>query len=251
MLTIKIETTIDETVARAIPAPHPLFGRNVEPIATADLSERTSHEPSRHDPILRRASALCWSAVSSMRRWVAGSLVLIAACVAEDDYVDVPTSPHCDEVDDAAWPAIAVTLETELLELINQQRRAGATCRGVAMPAVPPLVSRDSLRCAARLHSADMAKRDFFSHTNPDGLTQAERFTMAGYPWAVATEDILRATSTSQETFDAIMASENGHCESVMSADIAETGIGHVQGATFNTLPYWTLAHGNRKRPGE
>jgi len=36
-----------------------------------------------------------------------------------------------------------------------------------------------------------MAKRNFFSHTNPDGLEPQDRITAAGCQWSACTENIL------------------------------------------------------------
>lgn len=45
-----------------------------------------------------------------------------------------------------------------------------------------PLALSPALTLAARAHSADMALRNFFSHTNPDGLDPTARARAAGYP---------------------------------------------------------------------
>ncbi len=44
-----------------------------------------------------------------------------------------------------------------------------------------PLALSASLTASARLHSADMAARNFFDHNNPDGLTPTTRAQNAGY----------------------------------------------------------------------
>ena len=44
-----------------------------------------------------------------------------------------------------------------------------------------PLALSASLTASARLHAADMAARNFFDHTNPDGLTPTNRAQNAGY----------------------------------------------------------------------
>jgi uncharacterized protein YkwD len=62
-------------------------------------------------------------------------------------------------------------LELLTVELVNQERIA----RGLR-----PLVIQPGLTEVARGHSQDMAERRYFSHTNPDGYTVAERARLAG-----------------------------------------------------------------------
>jgi len=49
---------------------------------------------------------------------------------------------------------------------------------------------------AATLHSQDMLNRDYFSHTNPDGLDPADRATNAGYPTTSVGENIAWSGTT-------------------------------------------------------
>ena len=70
----------------------------------------------------------------------------------------------------AAAPADP-SAEGQVLALINAQR-AAAGCGA--------LVADRALAAVARAHSADMRDRDFFSHTNPDGLDPFERAAAAG-----------------------------------------------------------------------
>jgi uncharacterized protein YkwD len=62
-------------------------------------------------------------------------------------------------------------LEQRTIEQVNQER----TRRGLR-----PLVIDTALTKAARRHSQDMSKRQFFSHVNPDGDTPLERVRLAG-----------------------------------------------------------------------
>jgi uncharacterized protein YkwD len=64
-------------------------------------------------------------------------------------------------------------LERRVHELINKERtknKAGT------------LQFDDKLAKIARAHSADMAKRRFFSHVNPEGRNATDRGERAGYP---------------------------------------------------------------------
>ena len=57
-------------------------------------------------------------------------------------------------------------LEVAIYEEVNERREAGG---------IKPLVHSERVRLIARLHSKDMAERNFFDHTNPDGLGSSER----------------------------------------------------------------------------
>ena len=73
-------------------------------------------------------------------------------------------------------------LEREVLELTNHQRMGAR---------LPPLERDTALSAAARAHSADMLRRHFFDHLNPDRQTPAERVKRAsGAPTRAIGENI-------------------------------------------------------------
>ena len=80
-------------------------------------------------------------------------------------------------------PAVAPMdeLEQEVLELTNHER-LGAR--------LPPLERDAVLSGAARGHSADMLRRHFFDHVNPDRQTPADRVRRAGLPARAMGENI-------------------------------------------------------------
>src|SRR5262245_29299739 len=63
-------------------------------------------------------------------------------------------------------------LERHIHESVNLQRRANDS---------DPLDWDDALGAVARMHSEDMAKRGYFKHVNPEGLTPMKRLEQAGY----------------------------------------------------------------------
>ena len=63
-------------------------------------------------------------------------------------------------------------LEQRVHEMINLQRKASDR---------PEFVWNDELAKLARAHSEDMAKRKYFKHVNPEGLTPMKRAQAAGY----------------------------------------------------------------------
>src|SRR5689334_17863429 len=63
-------------------------------------------------------------------------------------------------------------LERRVHELINKER---------TKKKLEALRFDEQLSRIARAHSADMAKRKFFSHVNPDGKNASDRGAKAGY----------------------------------------------------------------------
>ncbi len=138
----------------------------------------------------------------------------------------VPALAYCDPA--RGWSAGAAALEAEILTLVNQHRAAGATCGGQAMPSVPPLSADPALRCAARVHTQDMADRDYFAHVSPEGEEPWDRMERAGYTWRQAGENIAGGNSTAAATMGQWMNSA-GHCRNIMSASYVHLGVGHVE----------------------
>ncbi|MFJ9810364.1 sigma-70 family RNA polymerase sigma factor [Streptomyces sp. NPDC101158] len=120
----------------------------------------------------------------------------------------------------------------EVVDLVNAER-ARAGCG--------PLTENSLLTRAAQGHSDDMAARDFFDHTNPDGDGPGERVTAAGYRWSTYGENIAKGQRTPAEVMDSWMNSP-GHRANILNCAFREIGIGiHTAGG-----PYWTQVFGAR-----
>ena len=178
-------------------------------------------------------------------RWLVVLPVLaLTACLGgggdddDDDSAgdDIPSNAYCDPVRD--WDPAAVEFEQEVLVLVNARRAVGADCGSEgSFPATSPLVMNGALRCAARAHSKDMADRDFFDHTNPDGELPWDRMDKAGYAWRAAGENIAWGSPTPASVMDGWMNSD-GHCANIMAAGFTEIGVGYYTGN------YWTQVFG-------
>jgi uncharacterized protein YkwD len=175
-----------------------------------------------------------------------GCVMAAAACGSDgdaggdDDGGDDSSGPvdgYCDAVD--GWSSARAAAEDEVLELVNQHRAAGADCgsEGSFGP-TDPLTMDPALRCAARVHTQDMAERDFFDHTNPDGEAPWDRMESAGYSWAGAGENIAGGSSTAADAVAQWMGSA-GHCANIMSPDYVDIGVGYVDDARL-----WTQVFG-------
>jgi uncharacterized protein YkwD len=165
---------------------------------------------------------------------------------ADDDGVDddggseVPDLAYCDSVSD--WDPSWSTFEEQILAIVNQHRAAGADCRsGGQFAATGPLTMNPSLRCSARKHSADMAARNFFDHTNPSGEDPFVRMEQAGYSFSMAGENIAAGSPDAAGTMMQWMGSD-GHCTNIMNPGFTEIGVGYSTGGEFGTL--WTQNFG-------
>ncbi|MFD3531876.1 CAP domain-containing protein [Streptomyces sp. NPDC058664] len=120
----------------------------------------------------------------------------------------------------------------QVVALVNSER-AKAGCG--------PLSANATLTRAAQGHSDDMAARDFFDHTDPDGDGPGERVTAAGYPWSTYGENIAMGQSTPEQVMESWMNSP-GHRANILNCDFKEIGVGiHTADG-----PYWTQVFGAR-----
>ena len=153
----------------------------------------------------------------------------------------VPDNAYCMNV--AAWEPQWTQLEQDILAIVNEVRAQGANCgsQGSFGPA-GPLTMQPNLRCAARVHSKDMADRNFFDHTNPSGESPWDRMAQAGYSYSTAGENIAGGNATASATMDQWMNSD-GHCANIMNPDFTEIGVGYYPGGQWGHL--WTQAFGS------
>lgn len=109
------------------------------------------------------------------------------------------------------------SLEYQLLDLVNKERkRAGLSL----------YVMDHTLQNIARAHSADMEKRNFFDHKNPDGENPFDRMTKAGVEYMKAAENVAYNASV-LEIHRSLMNSP-GHRKNIMNPALGKIGIGIV-----------------------
>lgn len=116
-------------------------------------------------------------------------------------------------------PAEIAAMEREVVQQINAIRQE----RG--MGALQP---NPTLAQVARDYSCLMARRDFFSHTGPDGDTVADRVHEAGVAYRLVGENLARNTNAPQPVEAAVQGWMNseGHRENILRAGFTETGVG-------------------------
>ncbi|MER5552636.1 CAP domain-containing protein [Streptomyces sp. NPDC002793] len=124
----------------------------------------------------------------------------------------------------------APSAQAAVLTLVNQER-AKAGCS--------PVTTSASLTALAQDFSEDMAARDFFGHTDPDGATPWDRAAAAGVQ-GLGGENIARGQADAQAVMDAWMNSD-GHRANILNCDFKTLGIGVHLGSGG---PWWTQDFG-------
>ncbi|MFD7437996.1 sigma-70 family RNA polymerase sigma factor [Streptomyces sp. NPDC059861] len=122
----------------------------------------------------------------------------------------------------------------QVVALVNKERSA-AGCG--------PLSEDGQLNEAAQGHSQDMAARDFFDHTNPDGADPGQRTTAAGYNWSTYGENIARGQQTPEAVMDSWMNSP-GHRANILNCSFKDIGVGIHNGSGG---PWWTQNFGAKQ----
>jgi uncharacterized protein YkwD len=121
---------------------------------------------------------------------------------------------------EAAPVAMASTddalMEDEVVHLVNEQR-AKAGCE--------PLTVDPRLEQAAEAHSTDMAERDYFGHTTPEGLTFRDRIQSAGYANPQTAENIARGQRDAAQVMNSWMDSP-AHRENILDCNLSRVGVG-------------------------
>ena len=127
--------------------------------------------------------------------------------------------------------------ERAFLDLINDYRHS----QGVGA-----LTLNDNLGAAAKHHSRDMAKRDYFNHTLKNGDSAEQNIRRFGYTNYVAVgENIAAGYETANDVMKAWKSSP-GHERNMRSSRFTEIGIGraHSKGSKYGW--YWTTTFGDR-----
>ncbi|MFH9618125.1 CAP domain-containing protein [Streptomyces pratensis] len=124
----------------------------------------------------------------------------------------------------------STSAQAAVLALVNQERaKVGCT----------PVTTSASLTALAQDLSEDMAARDFFGHTDPDGATPWDRAEAAGVQ-GLGGENIARGQADAQAVMDAWMNSD-GHRANILNCDYKTLGVGVHLGSGG---PWWTQDFG-------
>lgn len=127
-----------------------------------------------------------------------------------------------------------------VLAAVNAARAQARQCGSGSMAPAPSVAWNQALADAASRHSADMAVRNFFSHTGSDGSDVGSRAREAGYGWTSVAENIAGGPSTVAQAMNGWLASP-GHCANIMGAGFRDVGLACVTQADSRYTRYWTL----------
>lgn len=185
----------------------------------------------------------------SSPRWLHLGVLLVsvslAGCVLLEDGGDEvgEGNEYCDGFED--WDFEWSAYEDMVVDLVNENRAAGANCGGTQFGPTDPLTMNPALRCAARYHSRDMALNDYFDHISLTGTSFSDRATSAEYDASPIGENIAAGQFTPDDVVDGWMDSP-GHCSNIMNPDANEIGVGFVEEQTAEYPFYWTQVFGRR-----
>ena len=119
----------------------------------------------------------------------------------------------------AAPVATRVELERGVVSAVNQVRQEHGRA---------PLGEDPVLVDLARRHSCAMAERGFFEHTDPGGLSMAQRLAEARKTYLAAGENLARIETSGDPVARAVdgWMKSPGHRENILSARFTKTGVG-------------------------
>lgn len=126
------------------------------------------------------------------------------------------SSSYSDEKRVCTDPADPVILE--FVRLVNIKRFA-AGCQKLKWD--------DRVAAIARDHSRDMAWRNFFSHTNPDGKDPFDRFEESNLLFSAVAENIALGPRTGKEVYNAWLRSP-GHRKNMLDCRFTRHGVGRT-----------------------
>lgn len=136
-------------------------------------------------------------------------------------------------------PTSAASFSNQVIALTNAQRRSamGQGC--------PDLVPNRALSRAATRHAADMARRNYFSHTSPAGSSFVRRIRIAGYRPRRAAENIAAGQPSPEDVVRVWMESP-GHRANILDCELREVGVGFASNARAAYNQYWVQDFGTR-----
>ncbi len=143
-------------------------------------------------------------------------------------------------------PGVA-DIRGEFLAAVNRARSVKRICGNTPYRPAPPVAWSDALATAAYLHSKDMVRKNFSSHTGSDGSSADQRISRQGYPWRTYGENLAFGNPTVPSVIQGWLASER-HCRNLMNPAFTEIGAGYFIGP-FGGNPaarYWTLELADR-----
>ncbi len=136
-----------------------------------------------------------------------------------------------------ASPVAAERMAREVAALTNAERAAVG---------LPPLKLQDNLQVSARWLAADMAEKNYFSHTDKQGRDIDPRLPSCGYRRYHAIGENIAAGQASPTDAVAEWMKSPGHRNNILSRDWNEIGIGYSFSNDSKFQRYWVQDFGSR-----
>ncbi|MBC7541569.1 MAG: CAP domain-containing protein [Candidatus Sericytochromatia bacterium] len=118
-------------------------------------------------------------------------------------------------------------IEAEILRLTNAHRQANGRI---------PLAGDARLAAFARSRSLDMATRNYFSHTTPDGQSVFDLLKAAAIPFRAARENIAWNSGYAADKVAGVAVmgwiASAGHNANLLATDVTTLGVGVAQKST-------------------
>lgn len=201
-----------------------------------------------HVALLRGGQATAEGVMAAWRADGASTTALLTANLEEVGIAFLPNSQAAPNLPRDVWVVVlADPLRAAVAgwhdEVINRVN----AFRGRNF--LPPLRANAELGRAAQIHAEDMLRRDFVSHSNPDGLAPAARALEAGYRYSRIAENLTVGPETPEEAVQAWIDSPP-HREAMLLTDVNEIGAGYVfaprDGGRHVFHHYWTILLGRQ-----
>lgn len=133
----------------------------------------------------------------------------------------------------------------EAIRLTNEARNQRRQCGDQTYDAVGALAWNEQLAEAALAHSVDMAARNYFDHTSPDGENPGARVAETGYDARTWGENIAAGYATIEQAIAGWLNSP-GHCANIMNGNFNEFAVMSAQSPNSAYGTYWTMVLGSR-----
>jgi len=120
-------------------------------------------------------------------------------------------------------------IRREFLDAVNRARSVKQVCGNTPYGPAPLVSWSGPLSMAAYLHSKDMVRKNFLSHSGSNGSSAGDRISLQGYPWRTYGENIAAGNPTVPSVIQGWIASA-AHCRNLMNPDFTEIGAGYAIG---------------------
>ncbi|WP_255343344.1 CAP domain-containing protein [Geomicrobium sp. JCM 19038] len=144
--------------------------------------------------------------------------------------IDEAVEDEYDQYYPDATGTIRNTYETQIVYLVNAVR---------ASYDLGSLERLDDASETALNHSRDMARHNYFSHTNLEGLSPFDRMDADGVEYHSAAENLARGQVRPLDAIEGWMNSDKGHREALLG-NYTHTGVGIAFDESRNNRPYYT-----------